>query len=87
MDILQKAREEIIKERVSAVESPPSDFSRPYNSNVGLAGGGALGTLGLVLGSHTGLALFGTAISGAWVLAPLLGIVGLAAGTLSQNKK
>lgn len=85
MNILQDARRRIIKRSVEMIEIPPEDFSTPYNLKTGLMGGGALGTAGVMFGSHAGLALFGTAISGAWVLAPILGIAGLAIGAYSSN--
>lgn len=78
MDILKNARNEIITQSVKAIEHPPKDFSKPYNVTDGIARGGALSALGLLLGSHAGIALFGTAISGAWILAPILGLGGLA---------
>lgn len=87
MDILTNARKKIIQQRVAALEHPPKDFSKPYNVAAGLAGSGALTTLGALIGSHAGIALFGTAISGAWVLAPILGIAGLALGSKSRNEK
>ena len=86
MDILKDARQSIVTSRVKMIETPPKDFSKPYNISTGIVGGGTLGTVGLLLGSHTGIALFGTAISGAWILAPILGIIGLAAGTISKEK-
>ena len=85
MDILGSVRACVIKSRVRTVEIPPKDFSKPYNMRAGIIGGGALGAVGLVVGSSTGVALLGTAISGAWILAPILGLVGLAAGSRSSK--
>jgi len=87
MDILSDARRRIVRQRVATIERPPKDFSKPYNVAAGVAGAGALSALGAVIGSHAGIALFGTAISGAWILAPILGIAGLAFGTMSSSDK
>ena len=85
MDILANARRKIVMRSVKLVEVPPSDFAKPYNYSSGVAASGALGGLGLLIGSHAGIALFGTAISGAWVLAPALGIAGLMVGKPKQE--
>lgn len=48
--------------------------------------GGGLGFMGLgTLGTHTGLALLGTAVSGAWLLAPVGLAAGAAVAALSQK--
>jgi hypothetical protein len=85
MDILGSVKADIVKRRTATIERPPKDFNKPYNMKAGIIGGGALGTLGFVVGSSTGVALLGTAISGAWILAPILGLVGLAAGSRSSK--
>jgi hypothetical protein len=87
MHPLDKAAVKIVKEAVAKVERPPQDFSRPYNLERGLAGAATLGTLGGLGGAGIGIAVFGTAISGAWVLAPVLGLVGLAAGAVGDDPK
>lgn len=85
MDILGSVRADIVKSRVGTIERPPKDFAKPYNVKAGIMGGGALGTLGFIVGSSTGVALLGTAISGAWILAPVFGLIGLAAGSRSSK--
>lgn len=85
MDILQDARRKVIRSCVAVVERPPKDFSQSYDMTRGVMSGAALGTLGAAVGSYTGIALLGTAISGAWILAPVLGIAGLAVGAFPKN--
>ena len=87
MKLLSKASQELVRRRVLAVEQPPPDFTKPYTYSVkaGLIGGGTMATLGALVGSNVGIALFGTAISGAWILAPALGLVGLAAGAAMKR--
>lgn len=85
MDILTNKRNEIIKKSVSGIEQPPKDFNKPYNVMDGVVRGGALGGVGVVLGSHMGIALFGTAVSGAWILAPILGIGSIAYGYVTKD--
>ena len=80
------ARRKIITRSVKLVEVPPADFAKPYNYAAGVAASGTLGGLGLLVGSHAGIALFGTAISGAWILAPALGIAGLILGMAKHDK-
>ena len=82
MDLLKAVRDEMVRNAVCAIEIPPGDLSRPFNRSRAAIGAATLGGTGLALGSTTGLAIFGTAISGAWVFAPLLFAVGLAAGLI-----
>jgi hypothetical protein len=87
MHALNRAAAKIVQETVAAVERPPRDFSRPYDLGRGLVSGAAMATLGVLGGSGMGIAAFGTAISGAWVLAPVLGLVGLLAGATNDDSK
>lgn len=87
MRSFDRAAAKIEQEAVAAVERPPQDFSRSYDVGRGLAGGAAMASLGALGGASMGIAAFGTAISGAWVLAPVLGLVGLLAGTISDDAK
>lgn len=82
MDLLSAARKKIVAEYIGAVEQAPKDFSKPYSDvqSIGTAVAGA--GFGAWIGSYTGFALIGTAISGAWIVAPL---VGLAAYAVSRN--
>jgi len=80
MRSLNKAAAKIVQEAVATVEIPPADFSGQYNLKRGIAGSATLASLGALGGASVGIAMFGTAFSGAWVFAPALGIVGLLAG-------
>jgi hypothetical protein len=80
MRSLEKAAAKIVAEAVSTIGVPPEDFTRPYDVKRGLASGVAMASLGALGGASVGIAAFGTAISGAWVLAPVFGLVGLMAG-------
>ena len=80
MDLLETARKEAVRRRIAEVACPPEDFSTPYNWKAGLLGGASLGSLGALAGSSVGVAALGGAVSGAWVLAPILGAAGLMAG-------
>lgn len=85
MDILQEAARKVVRSYVAVVERPPKDFSQSYDKKRGAMSGAALAALGAVFGSYTGVALLGTAISGAWILAPLFGLAGLAVGALPKS--
>jgi hypothetical protein len=82
MRSLDKAAARIVQEAVATIEVPPQDFdsSGSYDMKRGLVSGAALASVGAFAGAGVGIAAFGTAISGAWVLAPVLGLVGLRAG-------
>ena len=85
MRSFDKAAAKIVEEAVSTVGVPPDDFKRPYDVRRGLAGGAAMASLGALGGASMGIAAFGSAISGAWVLAPALGLVGLLVGRSNSD--
>ncbi|STR45782.1 hypothetical protein [Iodobacter fluviatilis] len=80
MNEFQEAKNNIIKQVLGSVEVPPKDFSRDYDMTSGLIGAAVSGSIGAMLGSSIGIAAFGTAISGGWVLVPVFAVFGLLAG-------
>ena len=85
MDILKNSRARIVKELVALVQRPPRDFSKPYNVTAGAIGASGMGVVGAWTGAHIGLAALGTAVSGAWILAPIFAVIGLAFGAASSS--
>lgn len=87
-DLLAAARRRIVDNCVKKIVIPPSDLDTLSErltgvlrgTNMDLARGGAGTALGTAVGLKTGFAFLGTAVSGAWVLAPLFGLAFIVAG-------
>lgn len=93
IDLLGPARKRIVEASVQRVVVPPSNLLTTGERLSGLLGGsttdlvlaGAGVGLGATLGLHTGFAFIGTAVSGAWVLAPLFGLAAVVAGRAAKD--
>lgn len=92
-DLLAAARQQIVEQSVKGVSVPPRDLEtfgerisgvlRGDRKDLTRAGAGV--GLGTALGLKTGFAFLGTAVSGAWVLAPLFGLAMVVAGQVMDD--
>lgn len=91
-DLLGPARRRIVARKVEQVVVPPAELMTTGERLAGVISGGradlirAAGGAGLgtAIGVNTGFAFLGTAVSGAWVLAPLFGLAAVVAGRASK---
>lgn len=92
-DLLAAARREIVEQSVKSVVVPPRQLTTLGErlkgalpgSKKAVIRGGAGAALGTAVGLNTGFAFLGTAVSGAWVLAPLFGLAVVVAGQVMDK--